>query len=228
LIQATYPQKQVVIGETGWPSGGLPQGEAVPGLENQQQFMEEFLRLAFEKGISFYYFEAFDESWKSESNGVGPHGGFYYSNRTAKHAIDSVLPSVFQFETGEGTYPSTKGTHTGTITPNHDLIVTRLITYPCAGTGGHSEEVTFRNDSWSVTAQWSGYAQARDWQTITFNETVVLFQDETYHYTIHTGSYPQIHHTPTLVTADGTMTCDTFIDANGQRHPDWIPAIRLE
>jgi len=228
LIQVTYPQKQVVVGETGWPSEGLSQGGAVPGVANQERFMTDFLRLAREHGVSFYYFEAFDESWKSESNGVGPHWGFYHANRTAKHVIDSVLPAILQFDTGNGTYPTLNGTHTGTMTPNHDIVVKRLVTYPCPGTGGHSDYVTFGNESWSVTAQWRGYAQARDWQIITFNETFVLFKDETYNYTIRTGSYPQIHHIQTLATPDGVMTCDSFIDANGHRHSDWLPAIRLE
>lgn len=91
-IRKKYPDKEVVIGETGWPSQGLTNGEAVPSLENQKRFMEDFLKLAKEERISFYYFEAFDEKWKEEPNGVGPHWGFYYTNRTAKHSIDSVPP----------------------------------------------------------------------------------------------------------------------------------------
>ena len=91
-IQNKY-QKRVVIGEVGWPTEGLPNGEAVPSVENQERFLEEFLKLADEKGISFYFFEAFDEKWKVEES-VGPHWGFYYSNRTAKHSIDSVLPRL--------------------------------------------------------------------------------------------------------------------------------------
>ena len=59
----------------------------------------------------------------------------------------------------------------------------------------------------------------------------MLFKDETYNYIIRTGSNPQIHHTQTLVTPitpKEVMTCDSFIDANGHRRSDWLPAIRLE
>jgi len=89
-IQNKYPHKQVVIGETGWPSDGLSNGKAVPSLENQRRFVEEFLDLANKEGVNFYYFEAFDEKWKEESNNVGPHWGFYYSDRTPKHPITAL------------------------------------------------------------------------------------------------------------------------------------------
>ena len=55
---------KVVIGETGWPSGGGARGRAVPSPENQRKFIEEFMKLACENSIDFYYFEAFDEEWK--------------------------------------------------------------------------------------------------------------------------------------------------------------------
>jgi len=52
--------------------------------------------------------------------------------------------------------------------------------------------------------------------------------NETYNYTIRTGSYPQIHHTDALPTANGWINCTNFTDANGRIYTDWIPAIRLE
>jgi exo-beta-1,3-glucanase (GH17 family) len=91
-IQNKYPHKEVVIGEAGWPSDGSPNGEAVPSLENQKRFMEELLDLADDEGIRLYYFEAFDEKWKEESD-VGPHWGLYYSNRTCKHPPKGDLNS---------------------------------------------------------------------------------------------------------------------------------------
>jgi exo-beta-1,3-glucanase (GH17 family) len=90
-IQNKYPKKKVVIGETGWPSDGSPNGKAVPSLQNQKRFMEELLILTEEEGINFYYFEAFDEKWKTEPNGVGPHWGLYYSNRRYKHLPEGDL-----------------------------------------------------------------------------------------------------------------------------------------
>lgn len=85
-IKLKYPQKTVVIGETGWPSAGEVKGGAVPSLENQKRFIEEFLAWTQEGDIDFYYFEAFDENWKKKYEGeVGGHWGIYNSDRTPKH-----------------------------------------------------------------------------------------------------------------------------------------------
>jgi len=52
--------------------------------------------------------------------------------------------------------------------------------------------------------------------------------DETYNITLITGSYPQIHHTSSLLTENGRIDCIKFMNANGKSHDDWIPAIKLE
>ena len=131
------------------------------------------------------------------------------------------------FDTGEGTYPSIMGTHNGTIQPYHTVNVSRMYTYPCSGTGGHTEYVKFWNESEILAEEnWKGYKG--DWHNITFSKPFILLADGTYNYTIRTGSYPQIHHNRTLTVPDGEITCLEFIDANGKRYVDWIPAIRLE
>jgi C1A family cysteine protease len=131
------------------------------------------------------------------------------------------------FDTGPGTYPSIAGRHTGTITLNRSMLVHRLFTYPCPGTGGRAISVQIGNATWNVTA--AGHDYSGDWQNITFNELFVLRGNETYNYTLVTDSYPQLITGQTTITvAGGTMRCTEFVDANGQRHEDWIPAIRLE
>ena len=134
--------------------------------------------------------------------------------------------SIFDTRPSENPYPSIMGNHTGTIKPNHPVIATKMYTYPCVGTGGHTEYAKIWNLTWNSTAIWKGYAG--DWKNITFDKTVVLSANKTYNYIIRTGSYPQIHHTDELKVDDGVITCDKFIDANGKRHDNWIPAIRLE
>jgi len=129
------------------------------------------------------------------------------------------------FDTGSGTPPSIFGTHTGTITPNADINVSKLYTYPCLGTGGHSEYVKIWNDTWSIEASWNGYKG--DWHNITFPEPFTLKSGETYNYTIETGSYPQIIHAKEYSAKGGKITCTEFVDANGKKHDDWIPAIKL-
>jgi len=126
------------------------------------------------------------------------------------------------FDTGYGTYPSIMGNHTGIIKPNYTVIATKLYTYPCEGTGGHTEYARIWNKTWNATATWDGYQG--DWHNITFDKTVVLLANETYNYTLRTGSYPQIIHEPTWNAAGGTITCTIFTDANGRTYTNWIPA----
>ena len=135
------------------------------------------------------------------------------------------------FDTGSGTYPSIAGIHTGTITPDSNITVNNLYTYPCPGTGGHSEYVAFYNATTGdekVHGTWDGYQGAGDYHYIEFNVPFTLQENKTYNYTIRTGSYPQIHHTPALPTANGWINCTEFTDANGKKYNNWIPAIRLE
>ena len=130
------------------------------------------------------------------------------------------------FDTGTGTYPSIAGTHNGTITTNVTIQVSKLYTYPCAGTGGHTEHVIIANESGIIAeADWDGYQV--DGHTITFDVPFELVANETYSYSIRTGSYPQIIHADSKVVAGGTITCDTFVDTNGNTYTDWIPAIRF-
>ncbi len=94
LIARTFPkeQKEVIIGETGWPSGGYTRNMAVPNYENQRKYLYEFLMLAEKENVDFMFFDAFDELWKiREPNIVGPNWGYCYSDRTVKHPISSML-----------------------------------------------------------------------------------------------------------------------------------------
>ncbi|MDI6811304.1 MAG: hypothetical protein QMD80_06505 [archaeon] len=138
----------------------------------------------------------------------------------------TVTKAVFDTGAPANPYPSISGTHNGAIKPNQTITVQKLYIYPCSGTGGHTEQIIIYNESGIVAeANWTGYVG--DWHNITFDKSVVLLANETYNYTIRTGSYPQlIHETPFNATG-GTITCDKFIDANGRVYYDWIPAIRL-
>jgi len=132
------------------------------------------------------------------------------------------------FDTGapENPYPSISGTFNGTITPYKTIIVKNLYTYPCEGTGGHTEYVRIYNESGTIAeAEWKGYKG--DWHNITFLKKFALEGGKTYNITIVTGSYPQIHHTSALQTENGWINCTEFIDANGNKYEDWIPAIML-
>ena len=141
--------------------------------------------------------------------------------------VDSGGPGVVVFDTGSpaNPYPSISGTHNGTITPNVTIKVSKLYTYPCAGTGGHSEYARIWNTTLNVTARWEGYRG--DWHNISFDKTFTLAAHETYNYTIKTGSYPRIIHEQTFTNEYGAITCTEFRDTNGRVYYDWIPAIKL-
>ena len=96
-------------------------------------------------------------------------------NSTSK--IVNVMEKVI-FDTGEGTYPSIFGTHNGTITPYKDIHVERMFTYPCAGTGGHSESFWVHGNGLNESASWTGYTG--DWHNITFGEAFVLKANVSY------------------------------------------------
>ena len=149
------------------------------------------------------------------------------TNSTTK--IITIYQPTAIFDTGapSNPYPSISGTHTGDIIPSQDITVHKIYTYPCAGTGGHTEYVRIWNDTWGgKEAHWSGYQH--DWHNITFDDPFTLFAKRTYHYEIITGSYPQIIHKPEHTTLDGSyINCTSFVDANGKTYTDWIPAIRI-
>ena len=148
------------------------------------------------------------------------------------HLIVRPEDLIFDTDSPENPYPSIFGIHNGTITPNVTIYhVSQLYTYPCAGTGGHSEYVAFYNVTTGAeiaNGTWKSYQGAGDYHYIEFNVPFTLQENETYNYTIRTGSYPQIFHTDALQTANGWINCTKFTDANGKEYTDWIPAIRLE
>lgn len=65
--------REVVVGETGWPSCGAAQGEAVPSPANAARHLLEVASWARATSTKLYYFEAFDEPWKAALE--GPRGG---------------------------------------------------------------------------------------------------------------------------------------------------------
>ena len=77
-MQRQFPGKEVLIGETGWPSAGRPRGAIEPNRVNQARYVREFAALAEERGIRYNLIEAFDQPWKRVPEGtVGGHWGLY-------------------------------------------------------------------------------------------------------------------------------------------------------
>ena len=147
-------------------------------------------------------------------------------------ATVEILETISIFDTGLGTYPSISGTHNGTITPSYTINVSKLYTYSCIGTGGHTKSIElFENDTLIANGTWNGYTG--DWHNITIHNVtdgtpyVTLLKNREYRYVIKTGSYPQIIHEHEFNATGGTITCTDFTDANSNIHYDGIPAIKL-
>ena len=134
-----------------------------------------------------------------------------------------------EFDTGAGAYPSIAGAHKGVIKSTHPIVVKKLYTYPCAGTGGHVESVAFYNVTTGeeiANATWSGYHG--NYHNLTFPEQFTLAEGKEYGYEMVTGAYPQIIHKSNCTSLDGSfINCTSFVDVNGGIHDDWIPAFRL-
>ena len=94
-VKSLHPNKQIVIGETGWATTKHNEGlqhqliKGLPNEENQMTYYNQFRNWAIEHKIPHHFFEVFDEKWKGgeHPNEVEKHWGLYYSNRKAKHVL---------------------------------------------------------------------------------------------------------------------------------------------
>jgi cellulose synthase/poly-beta-1,6-N-acetylglucosamine synthase-like glycosyltransferase len=98
-LQATYPDKPIVIGEVGWPSNGRQRGGAVPSLSNQAKFLKRFMALADQEGWDYFLIEAFDQPWKAETEGgVGAYWGLYDVERNPKFSFTQPVLDIPQWK----------------------------------------------------------------------------------------------------------------------------------
>lgn len=87
-MQSLFPQKNIKIGETGWPSQGYNNNKALPSIKNQAMAIRGFINLAKEHNISYNIIEAFDQPWKGyEEGNVGQYWGIFNSNRELKFKL---------------------------------------------------------------------------------------------------------------------------------------------
>ncbi|MGR3309591.1 MAG: glycosyl hydrolase family 17 protein [Candidatus Brocadiales bacterium] len=74
-VTAVAGGKPVIVSETGWPSGGNRVGDAIPSPENASFYFLNFVSWARTNNVPYFYFEAFDETWKA--NYEGPQGAHW-------------------------------------------------------------------------------------------------------------------------------------------------------
>ena len=77
-VAQAFPDKEIVIGETGWPSAGRMREGARPSPADQARVMHDVLLVAKRGGYRVNLIEAFDQPWKRALEGtVGGHWGVY-------------------------------------------------------------------------------------------------------------------------------------------------------
>ena len=68
-VAAAIPNKEILIGEIGWPSAGRMREAARPSLSNQARVITETLELAKRENFRVNVIEAFDQPWKRALEG---------------------------------------------------------------------------------------------------------------------------------------------------------------
>jgi Glycosyl hydrolases family 17 len=77
-VVAAFPGKEILIGETGWPSFGRMRDGALASRVNQARFISEILERARRDKFRVNLFEAYDEPWKRRWEGtVGGYWGLF-------------------------------------------------------------------------------------------------------------------------------------------------------
>jgi exo-beta-1,3-glucanase (GH17 family) len=77
-VAVAFPSKEILIGETGWPSNGRMREGAIPSRANQARVVSEILDLAKRENFHVNLIEAYDALWKREWEGtVGGNWGLF-------------------------------------------------------------------------------------------------------------------------------------------------------
>ncbi|HTC06459.1 MAG TPA: beta-(1-6) glucans synthase, partial [Xanthobacteraceae bacterium] len=77
-VVAAIPNKEIVIGEFGWPSHGRMREGALPSPSNQARAIEETLTLGKRENFRVNIIEAFDQPWKRALEGsTGRYWGIF-------------------------------------------------------------------------------------------------------------------------------------------------------
>jgi glucan 1,3-beta-glucosidase len=83
-MAVAFPGREILIGETGWPSEGRMRDAALPSRTNQARVVSEILDLAKRENFRVNLIEAYDQPWKRQLEGsVGGYWGLFNSAQRA-------------------------------------------------------------------------------------------------------------------------------------------------
>src|SRR5436190_2669674 len=81
-MAVAFPGKEILIGETGWPSQVRMREGALPSRTNQARVVSEILDMARREGFRVNLIEAYDQPWKRQLEGtVGGYWGLFDAYR---------------------------------------------------------------------------------------------------------------------------------------------------
>ena len=92
-VAAAIPDKEIFIGEIGWPSAGRMREGALPSLSNQARVIGETLTLAQRENFRVNVIEAFNQPWKRWLEGAtgGYWGIFDRATGAPKFAFSGIV-----------------------------------------------------------------------------------------------------------------------------------------
>jgi exo-beta-1,3-glucanase (GH17 family) len=97
-MAVAFPNKEILIGETGWPSEGRMREGALPSRTNQARVVSEILGLAKQENFRVNLIEAYDQPWKRQLEGtVGGYWGLFDSAERALKYPPGEAISNFPF-----------------------------------------------------------------------------------------------------------------------------------
>jgi hypothetical protein len=77
-VALAFPDKEILIGETGWPGRGRMRAGAIPSRINQARYIAQVVERARKENFRVNLFEAYDEPWKRQWEGtIGSSWGLY-------------------------------------------------------------------------------------------------------------------------------------------------------
>jgi exo-beta-1,3-glucanase (GH17 family) len=83
-VAVAFPNKEILIGETGWPSAGRMREGALPSRASQALVVSEILSLAKREKYRVNLIEAYDQPWKRQLEGtVGGYWGLIGADQRA-------------------------------------------------------------------------------------------------------------------------------------------------
>jgi len=105
-LAVAFPAKEILIGETGWPSAGRMRDGALPSRTNQARVVSEILDLAKREGFRVNLIEAYDQPWKRQLEGtVGGYWGLISADaRAIKYPAGTAISNYpfWKWQMGAG------------------------------------------------------------------------------------------------------------------------------